>query len=130
MNSKKKPNQTSNKKPSPKDSKIKGLKPTMRIKKRFLLIQINDSKKYDFQTLSYALNEHFLKVLGAHFYGKEALWILKEQFKEKDQQLVLKVKSSGVELVQATLALGIQVEQKTLRFEVINISGTLKGLLK
>lgn len=112
------------------DVKIKGLKPTLRVKKRFLLLQVTSEQQFDFKTLSYALNEHLLKVLGAHFYGEEALWIIREQFNQEKQQLVLKVKSSGVDKVKAALAFGIEIDKKIYRFEIKNISGTLKGLMQ
>lgn len=110
------------------DVKIKGLKPTMRIKKRFLLLKLQTNTKFDFKTLSYSINEHFLKVLGAHFYGKEALWIIREQFDYNSQEVVIKVKSSGVEMIQAALALGITINNTSYHFEIKHISATLKGL--
>lgn len=111
-----------------KDVKIKGLRPTLRVKKRFLLIKVHSEKKNNFKDLSYSINQHLLKVLGAYSYGKFGIWILRERYDEKNNTIVIKVIPQGVDLLLATLELGTEIEKSKVRFEVLNISGTLKQL--
>ena len=103
-----------------KDSKIKGLRPTMRVKKRFLLIKIISSEIFDFSQL--------LQILGSHQYGEFGIWIIKEQFNKKEQQIILKTTPQGVDKVIASLSLGISINSKQVRAKILNVSGTLKGL--
>ncbi|MFT4244706.1 MAG: Rpp14/Pop5 family protein [Candidatus Woesearchaeota archaeon] len=110
-----------------KDIKIKGLRPTLRVKKRFLLIKYS-SIDVDEKKIVFEINNHLLKILGTHQYGALGVWFVKEQCDIKKQLLVLKVATSGVELVQAVLALPFQTSGRDVRCEVLNVSGTLKGL--
>lgn len=113
-----------------KDTKIKGLRPSMRIKKRFLLIEIISDNKFEFSQISFAINQQLLQVLGTQQYAELGIWILKEQFNKKEQTLVLKTKPSGVDNIIATLSLGLDINSKKVRAKTLNISATLKGLKK
>lgn len=111
-----------------KDIKIKGLRPTLRIKKRFLLIRYKSNIELDEKKVLFEINNHILKILGTHQYGELGVWFVKEQCDIKQQLLVLKVSTSGVELVQAVLSLPFQISNQDVRCQVLNVSGTLKGL--
>lgn len=111
-----------------KDSKIKGLRPTMRVKKRFLLIKIISSEIFDFSQISFSINQQLLQILGSHQYGEFGIWIIKEQFNKKEQQIILKTTPQGVDKVIASLSLGISINSKQVRAKILNVSGTLKGL--
>ena len=112
------------------DSKIKGLRPTLRVKKRFLLVQIVAKESFDFKTLSFAINEHIIKILGAYSYGKFGIWILREQFEYKTQCLVLKCTPQSVDILRSTLTLLLQISNTPIRLKILNVSGTLKQLKK
>lgn len=111
-----------------KDSKIKGLRPTMRIKKRFLLVKIISDEVFEFSQISYAINQQLLQVLGSHQYGELGIWLLKEQFNKKEQQIILKTTPQGVEKIIAVLSLGVSINSKKARAKTLNVSGTLKGV--
>ncbi len=112
-----------------KDVKIKGLKPTSRVKKRFLLVKIHsNNSKLEFKEISYLINQHILKILGAYSYGKLGIWILRERYDSEKNTIVFKVTPEGIDLLKATLALGIQHNSNQLKLEVLNVSGTLKQL--
>ncbi|MFP4401696.1 MAG: Rpp14/Pop5 family protein [Candidatus Nanoarchaeia archaeon] len=112
------------------DIKIKGLRPTMRVKKRFLRIRVISSTQFDFKTLSYAINNYLLKQLGVYEFGNVGVWIIREKFNQQDQELVLKVSVQGVEKVRAFLALPFSIEKHTVHCECQRVSGTLKGVLE
>ena len=113
-----------------KDIKIKGLRPTLRIKKRFIYLKIHSKQNsFDFKTLSYHINAHILNIIGAYYYGVYGIWILKEKCNEKNQLLVIKMNSKVCELLQAVLSLPITINNEQVRVEILNISGTLKQLI-
>ena len=76
----------------------------------------------------FEINNHLLKILGTHQFGEFGVWFIKEQCESKDNLYVLKVTTQGVDLVQAVLALPFQISGKDVKCEVLNVSGTLKGL--
>ena len=113
-----------------KDVKIKGLRPTMRVKKRFLRIRVISQSEFDFKTLSFAINNYLLKQLGAYEFGNLGVWIIREKFNYKEQELILKVKIEGVEKVRAFLALPFTIDKSTIHCECQKVSGTLKGVMR
>ncbi|MCH8519389.1 MAG: hypothetical protein LAT82_01400 [Nanoarchaeota archaeon] len=116
-----------------KDIKIKGLRPTLRIKKRFLLIkyttEVNSkTTQMDEKKLLFEINNHLLNILGTHQFGEFGVWFVKEQCDMKHNLLVLKVTTSGVEKVSAALSLGLTAGQNNVRCSILKVSGTLRGI--
>lgn len=114
-----------------KDTKLKGLRPTLRVKKRFLKVQIHSSNSsLLLKDIIFALNSHLLKTLGTLFYAEFGVWIIKEKCDEKEKYIIIKSTPKGVEYVKTALILGFCVKQDECRAQILNISGTLKGLQK
>jgi RNase P/RNase MRP subunit POP5 len=112
------------------DVKIKGLRPTMRVKKRFLRLRVISSTQYDFKTLSFAINNYLLKQLGVHMFANLGVWIIREKFDSKNQELILKVNVEGVDYVRAFLALPFEIQKEKVHCECEQVSATLKGVMK
>ncbi len=108
-----------------KEDGLKTLSPTLRVKKRFIKIQIKSDKKENFEMISKKINDTILFFMGAIDYSKSGFWILKDKFDFEKQELVLRV---GVEY-RDKLVTSISLI-KDLKVEIIRISGTLKGLEK
>lgn len=116
-----------------KDIKLKGLRPTLRVKKRFLLLQTHFKDSSLEQTIElseiiFAINAHLLKILGTMQYAQFGIWVVREKCDETTKQIVLKTTPKGVEYVRAALALGLKIKSHECRVEIVNISGTLKGV--
>ena len=110
------------------DSKLKPLSPTLRVKKRFIKIELESSKKYDFKEFSSTLNDELITLLGSIDFGKFGVWILKDKFDSKNQTAVLKVSTKGRDKLLGALALISKFGKDEVKIKIIKVSGTLKGL--
>lgn len=116
------------------DEKLKPLRPTLRIKKRFILFEIENEneKSYNFEFDEFSknfLNEITL-LLGSINISKSGLWILKDKFDEKTQRAIIKVNLKYVEDVLGAIAIINKINEKKVALRVKRVSGTLKGVLK
>jgi RNase P/RNase MRP subunit POP5 len=109
------------------DEKLKGLIPSMRIKKRFILIKIISEEKFDFKTLSKNLNDELLKYIGLIDFSKFAIWILKDKYDFEKQEFIIKVSTKGKDKILTSLALINTIDNKSAQLDVLKVSGTLKG---
>jgi RNase P/RNase MRP subunit POP5 len=109
------------------DEKLKGLIPSMRIKKRFILIKIISEEKFDFKTLSKNLNDELLKYIGLIDISKFAIWILKDKYDFEKQEFIIKVSTKGKDKILTSLALINTIDNKSAQLDVLKVSGTLKG---
>lgn len=112
------------------DGKLKPLSPTLRLKKRFLKIEIISNEKFNFKSLSENLNEQIINLIGTIDYGKAGIWLLRDKFEEEKQTLIIKVGTKYKEKLIATLLLIQEIDNKKTKIEIKKISGTLKGLEK
>lgn len=111
-----------------KDDKLKPLMPSLRTKKRFLKIQVESEYKFDFKEISEYLNENILKYMGGISYSRSGIWILRDKFDTKKQELVLKVSLIGKDDLIGVLGIISKFGNKKINIEVKKVSGTLKGL--
>ena len=113
-----------------KEEKLKSLLPTLRMKKRFILFEIESSKTFSFKDVSEHIVDELLVLLGSIEYGKGGIWLLRDKFDEKKQQGVLKVSVKKKDTLIGALALITKLESTPVRIKVVSVSGTLKGLRK
>lgn len=110
------------------DDKLKTLIPTLRQKKRFILFEIESSKKFDFKKVSEDLIEQIILYIGAVDFGNEGIWFLKDKFDEKKQRGVLKVSTKLKDKLVGVLAIINKIDNIESKIKVLKISGTFKGL--
>lgn len=113
-----------------KDDKLKPLSPTLRQKKRFILVEIESNKKFDFKEVSENLVEEIITYLGAVEFGKSGIWILRDKFDAKNQRAVLKVSTKTKDKLIGVLSLIQKLSNTDVRIKLLSVSGTLKGLEK
>lgn len=113
-----------------KDEKLKPLRPTLRVKKRFLKIQLHSTTPFDFKTISEELTQELLKYLGGITFSKAGIWLLRDKFSQKEQQLILKVNLDYKNEVLGALSIISNFSKQKVKLEVLKVSGTLKGLKK
>jgi len=104
------------------------LKPSLRVKKRFLLLKIISSAPLTESSLSKGLSSHLLTYLGIKEFGECGFWFLKDKFDYDTQQAIVKISLSSQKNVLGALGFLEEIEGKKVRCDVIKISGTLKGL--
>ena len=107
------------------EEKLKTLMPTLRVKKRFIRIKIDSSKKLSFEDIAKVLNEQVLYFMGALDFSQSGFWILKDQFDFDKQELIVKTTVTLKDKVILSLSL---IENFTI--DVKRVSGTLKGVRK
>jgi len=112
------------------DEKLKILRPTLKMKKRFVKVKINSSKKFKFEEVSKFLSKELIFYIGSIDYSKAGIWLLKDKFNFSKQEFILKTQVSFKEKLIAALLLISKLDKTETRFEVIRVSGTLKGLEK
>ena len=112
------------------DIKLKSLSPTLRQKKRFLKVKIISDKKFEFKEISESLIDHLILYLGAIDFSKSGIWILRDKFDEANQTLILKCSTNKKDKLIAILTLFGKISNLNCKLEIINVSGTLKGVEK
>lgn len=110
-----------------KEDKLKPLQPTLREKKRFIKIKIENSQKIEFKELSNQLLREITYYLGAIDIGKAGIWILKDKFNHEKQELIIKVNVKYKDKLVGALAL---TNINNAKINIIRVSGTLKGVEK
>ena len=107
------------------EEKLKTLMPTLRVKKRFIRIKIDSSKKLSFEDIAKVLNEQVLYFMGALDFSHSGFWILKDQFDFDKQELIVKTTVTLKDKVILSLSL---IENFSV--DIKRVSGTLKGVRK
>lgn len=116
-----------------KDVKIKGLLPTLREKKRFVVFQIEvldqnrKNYKFNFDNLSKSLFNSLVKFLGTINLGKSGFWLVKDNyFKDKNSGLI-KVSTKYKDNLIGALSLVENIDNVKVKVNVLGVSGTIKG---
>ena len=117
-------------KPKINDDKLKPLMPTLRQKKRFILVKIESQKKIEFKELSESLVDEIILYLGAIEFGKAGIWILRDKFNFEKQEFIIRVSIVSKEKLCGVLSLVNKIDNKNVKFNILRISGTIKGLSK
>lgn len=110
------------------DEKLKPLIPTLRQKKRFLKIKIESKRKFLFKEISEFLIAEIILYLGVIDFGKSGIWILRDKFDEKKQELTIKVSTKMKDKLIGVLSLIQKIGNVDIKIKVLKVSGTLKGV--
>ncbi len=113
-----------------KEEKLKLLRPTWRLKKRFVRVRIISDKKFDFKTISEEVVEQLIIYLGAVEFSKAGIWILRDKFDYENQEFVVKVSTKLKDKLVGVLGLILKINDAGVKLEVRRVSGTLKGVYK
>jgi len=113
-----------------KDDKLKPIIPALRVKKRFIRIQIELKTKLEFKDLSRKLTTEIIKFIGEIEYSNSGFWILNDKFDFKKQELILKTKIKSKDKILAALALITKFDKESVKIRTLRVSGTLKGVFK
>jgi len=112
------------------DIKLKPIPPTLRQKKRFIKIQIEAEKKFDFKFISDNLTKEIIYFIGVIDYSNAGVWILKDKYNEDKQELILKVSTKTKDKLIAALSLINKFDRENVKIKTLRVSGTLKGVQK
>jgi len=112
------------------DTKLKPLMPVLRLKKRFIRIQIISKQKEDFKNLSNNLNKEIIYFLGLIDFSNGGVWILKDKFNFEKQELIIKVSTKLKDKLIAALGLITKFSNQDVKIKTLRVSGTLKGVYK
>lgn len=111
------------------DSKLKPLQPTLRVKKRFLLFEIESDKKFTFTEISENIVSEILLLMGAIDFGKAGIWILRDKFDYEKQRGIIKVSTKFKDKLLGCLLLIQKIENVDIKIKIVNVSGSIKGCL-
>jgi len=101
------------------------LKPTLRERNRYLVIEIQSEGKIDRKTAVDAVWASLLKLYGEVGASKTSLWVM--DWNEKNNRGILKVNHKSVETLRSAATMIREVNGKKTTVSTIKTCGTLKG---
>lgn len=107
---------------------MKPLPPTLREKQRYLRFRIHAEEDVRFGEFVDAVWGSVLSYMGSKNAGKANHWVIKNKFKHRSQEGVIKVEKSSVDDFRAALTLVDNFEGKKGFVEVAEVSGSIKKL--
>lgn len=110
------------------DKELNNLPPSLRQKSRYLKFRIHSEENIDLGEFVDEVWDQCLDYLGTRGTSEVDFWIIKNQFKEKDQKGIIKVKRDKTEDLRAVLGLINNIEGKKSVIEVTAVSGSIKQL--
>jgi RNase P/RNase MRP subunit POP5 len=102
------------------------LKPSLREKKRYLVIKVISKEKFSYNVIKSALEEKMKEFLGTLLLSKASPILLKEKFNKENQTLIIKINNKYVNELKASLTLVKEVGDKKVIVKSVVCSGTLK----
>ncbi len=117
-------------KKSDKDIKLKGLLPTLRQKKRFIVFKIESNKKFDFKEISYCIIDNLIKFLGTVDFGKNGVWLIREKYDKEKNIGIIKTSIKLKDKTIVALSLIENINNEDVVIKILGVSGTLKGCKK
>ena len=110
------------------DENIKMLAPTLRQKKRYLLVEIKCEKKLRFDEISKLLNKEVIYFFGAIDYTNSNFWILKDKFDFNKGTIVIRVSTKLLKKTITSLSLISKSSNLDIELNILKIGSTLKKL--
>ncbi|MBT3406763.1 hypothetical protein HN419_06415 [Candidatus Woesearchaeota archaeon] len=108
-------------------SPIKGLLPSLREKKRYLVLEVvSDSQINDFKAVSDAIWGGALKYLGEFGVAEAGIVILGEKWNPKLQRTVIRVNNKHVDKLKMALSLIRNIDKQNVIIKSVGVSGILK----
>lgn len=100
--------------------------PSMKEKKRYVVVQIVADKKFDFKEIDEAFKTALGDFLGTLGLSKAAIMILKEKFNEEKQTIIIKVNNKYVNELKSALILIKKIKTTPVVVKSLAVSGTIK----
>lgn len=119
-----------NLKPKVQDDKLKPLMPTLRQKKRFILVKIESMQKLEFKELSENIVDEIIIYLGAIEFAKSGIWILRDKYNFEKQEFLIRCSLKTKDKLLGTLCLINKLGKEKVKLNVLRVSGTIKGSLR
>jgi len=114
---------------SEKENKMKGLLPSLRQKKRFIVFKIEteNNYKFDFKDVSYEILDQLILFLGSIDFSNGGIWLLRDKFNKEKQIFYLRVSTKLKNKTIAALLLIDKLQNYNVRIKILGVSGTLRG---
>jgi len=100
--------------------------PSMKEKKRYVVVQVIADKKFDFKEIDEAFKTAFGDFLGTLGLSKAAIMILKEKFIPEKQAIIIKVNNKYVNELKSALILIKKIKTTPVVVKSLAVSGTIK----
>lgn len=102
------------------------LLPSLRERKRYVVIEAIAEKKFSFLEIKEALEHIFHSFWGILGMAKAAPQLVKEKWNPATQRFIIKVSHITVDELKAALLLSKRIKNTPLILRSISVSGTLK----
>ncbi|MEK6951051.1 MAG: Rpp14/Pop5 family protein [Nanoarchaeota archaeon] len=102
------------------------LLPSLRERKRYVVVEVITEQKFSFPELREALEQAFQSFWGILGMTKAAPQIIKEKWNHSTQRLIIKVSHLAVDELKAALLLSKRIKNTPIILRSISTSGTLK----
>lgn len=102
------------------------LLPSLRQKKRYVLLEIISDKKFSFPEIQEEVEKAFLRFWGILGVARASPLLVKEKFSLSGQKLVVKVNHAFVDELKMALALSTKIKNTPIILRSISTSGSLK----
>ena len=109
--------------------RLKILPPTLRERERYIRFKIISEEKIVFSDLEQALINYFLDYYGEFLFSQFSLKLIKNLWKERKQEGVIRCNHLSVPWVVAGLGIIDRIGDQRVIFKIEKISGTLKKVL-
>jgi ribonuclease P/MRP protein subunit POP5 len=108
--------------------RLKILLPTLREKERYVAFQIISEEPVTYSDLEAAIWNQLLDFYGEFGVSKTSMWLMKNLWNEKKQIGIIRCNNKSVSQIIAGLGLISRLGDIRAIFNVLAVSGTLKGL--
>lgn len=102
------------------------LLPSLRERKRYVVIEAIAEKKFSFPEINEALQQALLSFWGILGMAKAAPQLIKEKWNPATQRFIIKVSHTAVDELKAALLLSKRIKNTPIILRSLSVSGTLK----
>ncbi len=100
--------------------------PSMKEKKRYLVIKVFSKNKFSKSMIIKSLKENFKTFFGLMSLSKASIMVLGERFNDQNQTIMIKVSNKYVEELVSSLILIKEIEGSKVSIKSLICSGTIK----
>jgi ribonuclease P/MRP protein subunit POP5 len=105
-------------------AKLKPLRPSLKERKRYVVIEIISEGIIPLNEIINVINEQCLAFMGILTFGKAGVLVLKNQF--RDNKGIIRVGHKYVDHLKASLLMITQINKKNVNINIKGVSGILK----
>ena len=108
--------------------KLKILSPTLREKDRYIKFKVISEEPLVYSDLEQAIWTTLLEFYGELGVSRMSVWLIKNLWKENEQEGVIRCNNKSVPKVIAGLGLITRLGESRVIFKIEKVSGTIKSL--